>query len=450
MAFSGLWPAIVLAGCSTEPTTSGDPATALPLPNFATASNSWTTQAPMPTARSHLAVGVVSNAAGQTILYAMGGIKPGFFALRRVEAYNSATSTWTRKASLPEARSIMNGAGVIGGKLYVSGGGDSNRTVRKTLYVYTPGTDSWTKKAALPIASALGVTGIIGDKLYVLTGGSADCAGCATTYTRRLYRYDPGSNTWSRLADCPEPHLGGAAGVIDGKLYVAGGFTATASSKRLHVYDPVANAWSTKASMSTARNDVAGAVLAKKFYVIGGISTSIVGTVEAYDPTTNTWTTRASMPTPRAYLGVGKVKNSGGGCVKSVKEGSSELKLAQVSLSVSHPRRRPIAKYGHRNRAVRVFAEAGYVRVMWREHGMRRYQSWPDTKECRREAKAYAQVLSDNLGMPRETPSLTLRQLWTRYREAAFPHCAPRADDFMKRGIPDGSCSWGPVLSPMI
>jgi hypothetical protein len=74
---------------------------------------------------------------------------------------------------------------------------------------------------------------------------------------------------------------------------------------------------------------------------------------------------------------------------------------------------------------VRVFAEAGYVRVMWRERGERRYQSWPDKREFRQEAKAFAQGLADTLGRPKETPTLTMRQLWARYHEIEFPHLRP-------------------------
>jgi hypothetical protein len=68
-----------------------------------------------------------------------------------------------------------------------------------------------------------------------------------------------------------------------------------------------------------------------------------------------------------------------------------------------------------------VFIEEGYVRVMWRERGERRYRSWPDTRAYRQEAKAFAQGLSDTLGRGKETPTLTMRQLWDRYQETEFP-----------------------------
>jgi N-acetylneuraminic acid mutarotase len=63
----------------------------------------------------------------------------------------------------------------------------------------------------------------------------------------------------------------GAAGrVIDGKLYLAGGWTADNLSSKLEVYDPGSNTWSTKASMLTARSQAAAAVRGGRLYVIGG------------------------------------------------------------------------------------------------------------------------------------------------------------------------------------
>ncbi len=36
-------------------------------------------------------------------------------------------------------------------------------------------------------------------------------------------RYDPASNTWSRIAELPEPRAGDALACLDGSLYAVGG-----------------------------------------------------------------------------------------------------------------------------------------------------------------------------------------------------------------------------------
>jgi N-acetylneuraminic acid mutarotase len=301
---------------NTEPS---QPATqSPPAPSFAVASNSWTTKARMPTARSSLVAGVVNNSSSQPILYAIGG-ESSTESLDRVEGYNFASNTWTRRAALPLPIRHQNGAGVIGGKVYVSGGelsaaGQETTQILPYLYVYNPSTNAWTQKASMPRPISKGITGVINGKLYVLTGLCDE--NCTDRITRRLYRYDPVTNKWdATLPWCPESHLGGAGGVINGKFYVAGGQLQNGSlSRRLHMYDPATNKWTIKASMSTVRFGAAGAVVGNRLYVLGGIKGLDMGplaTVEAYDPATNTWKTRASMPTARTNLAAASVTWSG-------------------------------------------------------------------------------------------------------------------------------------------
>lgn len=304
---------LALAACGettfpTGPETAGTAAPAEPSSGqpqlLISGLGSWTTRAPMPTARDHLAATVVNNSSGQPVLYAIGGYD-GILntALRRVEAYNFATNTWSQKAGLPSGRAQSNGANVIGGKIYLAGGNSSTGPTR-SLYVYDPGTNSWTTKASMPVTNSSGVSGVINGKLYVLVGL---CGNCSAPYPRRLYRYDPSSNTWTRRADCPRQHVYGAAGVFDGKLYVAGGddgtFDIQSTQGWLDVYNPVTNTWTAKAPLPAPRAGGAATVLAKKLYVVGGSEgEDDLASVDAYDPATNTWAGKAPMGTARLGL----------------------------------------------------------------------------------------------------------------------------------------------------
>jgi N-acetylneuraminic acid mutarotase len=81
--------------------------------------NTWMTKAPMPTTRSGLGVGVLNG-----VLYAVGGVfSPGSTSgfMNTVEAYDATTNTWTTKASMPSARSEL-GVGVLNNTLYAIGG----------------------------------------------------------------------------------------------------------------------------------------------------------------------------------------------------------------------------------------------------------------------------------------------------------------------------------------
>ena len=112
-----------------------------------------------------------------------------------------------------------------------------------------------------------------------------------------------------------------ASGVIDGKLYLAGGLNAAEEVvATLLVYDPGTNTWAEKTPMPTARAFSAGAVLDSQLYVVTGIAdfeSPPISTVEVYDPVTDTWRAAAPIPTGRDRLGeveviAGKLYAAGG------------------------------------------------------------------------------------------------------------------------------------------
>jgi N-acetylneuraminic acid mutarotase len=300
---------LVLAGCGentpTQPEAVGDQS--LAITSLSLASNNWTNRARLPDImpRGGLAAEVVNNAAGQPILYVFGG----FFedhTHSTILAYDYSRNNWTTKASSLQL-SYSNGVGRIGSKLYISGGylggreGFCCEATQRTLYVYDPVADRLIRKADMPRQTAEGVTGVINGKLYVLSGTCTDdeppVFDCDVASNRRLlYRYDPATNTWATLGPAPHSHAGGAAGVINGRFYVAGG----GGNRRLDVYDPVTNIWRARADLPEARGG-AGAVLQNKLYMIGG-GPSGNRAVLAYDPVTNTWKTRASLNVGRAAL----------------------------------------------------------------------------------------------------------------------------------------------------
>lgn len=323
VALSMTW----VAACgenSTEPTQPTEPT--LSRPELAVASNTWITRKNLPSMRDRLAVATVTNAAGQSIVYAIGGatVVSPLTLLRKVSAYNAATNTWTERRPLPVPLYLSNGAGVINGKIYVSGGfsvvGDAPPI--RALYMYDPGANTWTRKHDLPAINGPGedwtvgyggVTGVIQGKLYVVTlchsisyteGGS--CEGDRTG--PRLFRYNPATDRWVTLAPpfpAAQPSVKEVAGgVIGGKFYLIGGDYLF--NGHLSVYDPATNRWTARNGLGLARDGVATAVLGNKLYVMGGHRFDptrnlhqVLDKTIVYDPVTDLWTLRASMPSPR-------------------------------------------------------------------------------------------------------------------------------------------------------
>jgi hypothetical protein len=213
------------AACSDDlPTGTGSdiPMTTASTPDLAAeiVPNSWTRRIRMPTARVGLVAAKVNG-----IIYALGG-RDGV-ALQKIEAYDPNTNTlvpWIPRAPLPAARELPNGAAVINGKIYVAGGLTALGPTR-SLYLYNAASNSWSTKASMPIRSHGGAAAAIDGKLWVI----ATPAGEGGFYTNetRLFRYDPATDTWSEREPAPHHHHRAAVGVINGKIYVAGGMTKT-------------------------------------------------------------------------------------------------------------------------------------------------------------------------------------------------------------------------------
>ena len=264
---------------------------------FTTFGNFWTDRAPLPSARQRPAAASVSGT-----LYVMGGLNGSSVAQRSVFAYSPSANSWTTKAMLPAAR-YGTGAAVISGRIYVAGGLDPSDNPTRTLYAYNPGTNTWATRATLPAASGCGGSAVIGGKLYTFSGCTLLSTGVKIS-AGLLHRYDPSTNTWTRLASAPEAHFSPVVGALNGRLYVAGGNNGSgATTSRLDMYDPATNTWTTMSPMPTARVSATGMAAGGFLYVIGGrTGTNYLSSSIAYNPLTDAWTVRAPLPTARAGL----------------------------------------------------------------------------------------------------------------------------------------------------
>ncbi len=303
-----------------------DPTGLAPSSNSAdAAAGQWVTRANMPSDRVNTTTATVTDAQGRTTLYVIGGRNPSSTAafcsggLSKVQAYNAATNTWKTKADFPHPIQNTNGAGVIDGKIYVTGGCAGFMLYHGWTYMYDPATNGWTAKQPMPVDTYGGNSGVIGKKLYVLSScdGQEDCG----TQTNLFFGfYDPATDTWTRLANPPglAAHQFGASAVIGGKFYVVGGD----GSKAVEVYDPSTGRWSTKAAMGSQRTRVASAAVGGKMYVIAGIRVDVggpedpigftpVATTSVYDPATDTWTNLKAAPRSGGGLAAGRVVVSG-------------------------------------------------------------------------------------------------------------------------------------------
>src|SRR5262245_47459558 len=138
---------------------------------------------------------------------------------------------------------------------------------------------AWTTRAPMLAARSEFAAAVVGADVYVAGGfGGGD----------RVNRFDTAGGTWRPVADLPEAvhHPGVAA--LDGRVYLAGGYSladATASAA-VWAYDPASDTWQRRADLPTPRGALGLAALDGKLYAVGGTTARwggpASGAVEVY------------------------------------------------------------------------------------------------------------------------------------------------------------------------
>ena len=229
-------------------------------------------------------------------LYVMGGVYRET-ALAEAEVYDPKADGWQPLSSMPTARYCLATAAVAG-KVYAIGGVNDDEDFCDAIEAYDSISDAWTRAASLPVARSSHTATVVEGKIYVL-GGNIDDDEDGRVATDRVDVYDPATDSWQQLAAMPTATASHAAAVLDGNIYVSGGFRpAGGYSDALEAYDPVADTWTTLASLSQARADHASAVVHGKLCVIGGFmgGQGRTNLVEVYSPASNSWARAADLP----------------------------------------------------------------------------------------------------------------------------------------------------------
>lgn len=210
---------------------------------------------------------------------------------------------------LPEAISSI-GATVSGDFLYVFGGhvgripGNSLDSLSPhfcRLDLTKPGS-VWEDLAMQQSSQSPGLVAWEG-KVYRVGGLSfKNRAGDATAFNSLdvFARYNPENNTWTTLPSLPSPRSSLDAAVVDGRLYVVGGWNLQeGSAQEAHWHETALvfdlskedGQWKEIARPPFVTRALAAAAHNHKLYVLGGMqkSNEITQDVHIYDPQTDTW-----------------------------------------------------------------------------------------------------------------------------------------------------------------
>ncbi|MDQ3440100.1 MAG: malectin domain-containing carbohydrate-binding protein [Planctomycetota bacterium] len=287
----------------------------------------WTSAAANPQARFEGQGAVVNGK-----FYVFGGYyNAAVQATKRSDVYDPATNKWTRIRDMPEAITHA-GVAVDGNTVYIIGGYNGNHPSPGTnqVWKYNTSTNTWSAGPNLPEARGSGAAARSGRFIHFFAGTN----GNRTSDKKDHWALNLDTGAWSSRASYPisVSHL--AAVELGGKIYGMGGERglneSTGNVSDVYRYDPATNRWTKLASLPVARSHFSSSLFARNGRLIaiggtgnGGANGTPRNDVTEYNPLTNRWRTLTSLPmalkTPAAALLNGKIisttGNASGGAV---------------------------------------------------------------------------------------------------------------------------------------
>jgi N-acetylneuraminic acid mutarotase len=167
-------------------------------------------------------------------------------------------------------------------------------------------------------ASHVGIVALNG-KIYVAGGFTANVH---KNPLDQFLEYDIAANRWRELAPMPSPLGAVGLAALGGKLHVVGGRGPDGMTVTTHsVFDLATERWAQAAPLPVARDHLGIATAEGKLYVIGGRTGATIDNTafnDMYDPATDKWQTMAPMPTKRSAVAAvvyrGQILVFGGEC----------------------------------------------------------------------------------------------------------------------------------------
>ncbi|OMC20612.1 serine/threonine-protein kinase [Mycobacterium colombiense] len=179
------------------------------------------------------------------------------------QVWRVVNSHWVELPHLLQPRAAA-AATVVGGRIIVAGGVDSNGALLNTVEIFDG--NSWTLGAPIPTPRQM-LAAASDEKLVYMVGGTNGTTDLAT-----VEAYDPAAKSWTRLPDLPQPRGDLGVALTDRRLVAVGGQSAGQVLKSVSALDLTTNTWAGLPDMAIARHGMAVDAIGQAVYSIGGSS----------------------------------------------------------------------------------------------------------------------------------------------------------------------------------
>lgn len=284
---------------------------------------------------------------------------------------------FTNMEDLPEARSALTSAN-NGTDIFIVNGFGADEQYTDEIFQYNIAQNSWSTLTSSTLPKRFASAEIVGNYLYVFNGvaengllnnrvekvdlndGSIQylsdnphpsrAAGVTTwnnkiysfggiltpnEYSNKLYEFDPTNDTWTELTDIP--FAGETKGeIIDGKLYIIGGYNGTVSN-RIDVYNLSTGIWESNFVMPVEISAHSTTVIGKKIYLVGDFSNlTLIAYFDTFDNGFQTLTNNLIERRHCAAEGVdGHLFAIGGNTTSSIQSSISSVQKADIITSIN-------------------------------------------------------------------------------------------------------------------
>jgi hypothetical protein len=234
---------------------------------------------------------------GETTAAALNGkiyVAGGFDTSPSFQIYDIATDTWEPGPNLPAGTD--NACSVtVGNRVFVLGG-----EAGMAMQIFDTASKTWTA-GVIPEPRFSSVAAVLEGKIHLVGGWSFDrsndssiashtvfdpaagtfFSGAAPLHVARNSAsnipggevYDPATGSWTDLPPLNVPRSGGAAAVLDGKLYVlGGGLPRDALYKTVERFDPAGGTWETLPDLPEGATGQSAVASGGSIYIIGGFA----------------------------------------------------------------------------------------------------------------------------------------------------------------------------------
>ncbi len=224
-------------------------------------------------------------------------------------------SGWRRGAPLPESR-FESAVAVLNDRLYVFGGFYFRLKASTRADRYDPRTNTWSRIADLPVP-VTHINGVLDGEVLWIAGGFVGNHPGPTT--NQVWQYNIKTNRWTPGIPLPAVRASGGFQRVGRSLYYFGGFDSdrdTTCTEHWQLDLDSGTEWVPRSPLPQPRGHVASIVLNDQIYAIGGQIRHDTNPVDQtnvyrYDPVSDCWSELAPLPEPRSHFEPGTFLHRG-------------------------------------------------------------------------------------------------------------------------------------------